>query len=141
MSDPSLRAVGWARSLPLESSVKSARDWVRVHLVSLGWAESAPETMDAVLVTVSELVTNAHRHAHSGAQLVLTWDRRCLHVSVHDTSSRLPTPRPPTDDGLGGRGMLLVDALADTWQVRPCPRGKIVHACFEPPGVASPDVR
>ncbi|KOG31490.1 ATP-binding protein [Streptomyces resistomycificus] len=137
MSDSSLRAVGWARSLPLDSSIKSARDWVRDHLASLGWTESAPDTVDAVLLTVSELVTNAHKHAHSGAQVVLTWDQRCLHVSVHDTSSRMPTPRSPSTEQVGGRGMLLVDALADTWQVRPCPHGKIVYACFESHGSAS----
>ncbi|MFF0855282.1 ATP-binding protein [Streptomyces sp. NPDC003280] len=133
MSESSLRAVGWARSLPLNSSVKTARDWAREHLTSLGWAESAPETVDDVLLTISELVTNAHVHANSAADLVLTWDSSCLHVTVHDRSRRLPVPRPADTERPGGRGMLLVDALADTWQTRPCPDGKIVHACFRPP--------
>ncbi|MET8947174.1 ATP-binding protein [Streptomyces sp. NPDC004542] len=132
MSESSLRAVGWARSLPLDSSVKTARDWARGHLRSLGWTESAPDTVDDVLLTISELVTNAHVHAHSAAHLVLAWDSRCLHVSVHDTSPRLPTPRPPDAERTGGRGMLLVEALAETWQARPCPDGKTVHACFRP---------
>ncbi|MEU5595189.1 ATP-binding protein [Streptomyces sp. NPDC020298] len=136
MSDSSLRAVGWARSLPLDSSVKTARDWARGHLRSLGWTESAPDTVDDVLLTISELVTNAHVHARSAAHLVLTWDSRCLHVSVHDSSPLLPTPRPPSAERTGGRGMLLIDALADTWQARPCPDGKIVHACFRPPAAA-----
>ncbi|MFJ5532890.1 ATP-binding protein [Streptomyces sp. NPDC093261] len=133
MSGSSVRAVGWARSLPLNSGVKAARDWALEHLKSLGWTERAPETVDAVLLTISELVTNAHVHAHSPAQLVLTWDTRCLHVAVHDASDHLPTPRPPSAERLGGRGMLLVDALADDWHARRCPDGKIVHACFKPP--------
>ncbi|MGW4436980.1 ATP-binding protein [Streptomyces sp. NPDC004596] len=133
MGESSLRAVGWARSLPLNSSVRTARDWAREHLMSLGWAESAPDTMDDVLLTISELVTNAHVHAHSAADLVLTWDSSCLHVTVHDRSRRLPVPRPADTERPSGRGMLLVDALADTWQARPCPDGKIVHACFRPP--------
>ncbi|MFI5683110.1 ATP-binding protein [Streptomyces sp. NPDC051636] len=137
MSESSLRAVGWARSLPLESSVKTARDWARDHLSSLGWTDSAPDTVDAVLLTISELVTNAHVHAHSTAHLVLTWDSRCLHVTVHDASPRLPAARPPDTERTGGRGMLLVEALADTWQARPCPDGKIVHACFRPPASAA----
>ncbi|MCF1509675.1 ATP-binding protein [Streptomyces glomeratus] len=137
MSGSSVRAVGWARSLPLNSGVKTARDWAREHLRSLGWTERAPQTVDAVLLTISELVTNAHVHAHSSAQLVLTWDTRCLHVAVHDNSSHLPTRRPPSDERLGGRGMLLVDALADEWQARPCPDGKIVQACFRPPAPGS----
>jgi anti-sigma regulatory factor (Ser/Thr protein kinase) len=133
VSGSSVRAVGWARTLPLDTGVKAARDWARGHLESLGWTERAPETVDAILLTISELVTNAHVHAHSSAQLVLTWDTRCLHVVVHDSSSDLPACRTPSTQRLGGRGMLLVDALADEWQARPCPDGKIVHACFRPP--------
>ncbi|MEV6025907.1 ATP-binding protein [Streptomyces sp. NPDC052036] len=133
VSGSSVRAVGWARSLPLDSGVKAARDWAREHLKALGWTECAPQTVDAVLLTISELVTNAHVHARSSAQLVLTWDTHCLHVAVHDTSDRLPTPRPPSEERLGGRGMLLVDALADEWQARRCPDGKIVDACFRLP--------
>lgn len=136
--DSSLRAVGWARSLPLSSEPKVARDWTRTHLASLGWLRTDPDTADSVLLAVSELVTNAQRHAHSTAQLVLTWDHECLHVTVHDMSPRLPEPRPATDDALGGRGMLLVDALADTWDARSCPRGKDVTACFRP-HPAAPD--
>ncbi|GGP96760.1 ATP-binding protein [Streptomyces roseolilacinus] len=133
MSGSSLRAVGWARSLPLDSDVKTARDWTREHLRKLEWAATSPETADAVLLTVSELVTNAHLHAHSSAQLVMTWDESCLHVAVHDASPDLPTPRPPSTERTGGRGMFLVDALADDWEARPCPDGKTVIACFRPP--------
>ncbi|MFF9314683.1 ATP-binding protein [Streptomyces sp. SID8381] len=132
MDETSLRAVGWARSLPLDSEVKAARDWARGHLEALGWTRSAPETVDAVLLTVSELVTNAHRHAHSSAQLILTWDNRCLHIAVHDASSEVPAPRAPDTERLGGRGMFLVDALADSWETRRCPHGKTVVACFRP---------
>ncbi|MFF3504592.1 ATP-binding protein [Streptomyces sp. NPDC003247] len=121
----------------MNSTVKEARDWARRHLDTLGWSGSDPETVDAVLLTVSELVTNAHRHARSSAQLVLTWDSRCLHISVHDASADLPTPRAPSAESVGGRGMLLVDALADSWETRPCPHGKTVTACFRPSSAAS----
>lgn len=133
MSESTLRAVGWARSLPLHSDVKTARDWTRDHLRALGWTTSAPQTVDAVLLTVSELVTNAHRHAHSNAQLVMTWDERCLHVAVHDASATLPTPQPPSTERAGGRGLFLVDALADSWEAHRCPDGKAVIACFRSP--------
>ncbi|MGW8361640.1 ATP-binding protein [Streptomyces wedmorensis] len=131
--DPSLRAVGWARALPISSGVKTARDWTREHLVALGWDRTAPDLVDAVVLAVSELVTNAHVHARSDAQLILTRDEECLHVTVHDASSRVPEARRPDDGALGGRGMLLIDALADDWQARSCPRGKDVTACFRPP--------
>ncbi|MEW2546855.1 ATP-binding protein [Streptomyces sp. NPDC047002] len=138
MSDESsLRAVGWARSLPLSSGVKVARDWTREHLETLGWLRTAPDTADSVLLTVSELVTNAHIHARSAAQLILAWDNECLHVTVHDSSTRLPQPRVPAEGATGGRGIFLVDALADTWEAHPCPNGKDVMACFRLPADAT----
>ena len=141
MEGSSLRAVGWACTLPLNSEVKAARDWAREHLDARGWTTAAPQTVDAVLLTISELVTNAHRHAHSSAQLVMTCDDHCLHVSVHDKSGVLPTPREADAESLGGRGMLLVDAVADTWEARPCPHGKSVSACFRAPGADAPGAR
>ncbi|MFD4370246.1 ATP-binding protein [Streptomyces sp. NPDC058486] len=136
--DPSMRAVGWARSLPVGSSVKTARDWTRGHLATLGWDRTAPEVADSVVLAVSELVTNAHVHAHSDAQLILAWDEKCLHVTVHDASPRIPEQRSPDDGALGGRGLLLVVALADEVRTHPCPRGKDVTACFGPPPPAAP---
>lgn len=133
MDDSSVRAVGWARSLPISTGPKAARDWTRQHLESLGWTRTRSRTVDDVLLAVSELVTNAHVHAHSTARLVMAWDGRCLHITVHDDDGALPTPREPSNDRPGGRGMLLVDALADDWEARPCPHGKSVSACFCPP--------
>ncbi|MGW7381707.1 ATP-binding protein [Streptomyces sp. NPDC054794] len=136
--DATLRAVGWARSLPISSGVKAARDWTREHLATLGWTRTAPDEVDSVVLAVSELVTNAHVHGHSAAQLILTWDEECLHVTVHDASTRLPEQRRPGEGASGGRGLLLVDALADDWQAYRCPRGKDVTACFRPPHPPDP---
>lgn len=136
MGESSMRAVGWARQLPVSSGARTARQWARGHLEALGWTVTAPETVDAVLLTVSELVTNSQVHARSDVQLMMTWDSLCLHVSVHDDSSRLPAVRPPSEDRTSGRGMFLIDALADTWETRPCTHGKTVTACFHPPGTA-----
>lgn len=137
MGKSSVRAVGWARSLPMSSEVAQARDWARKHLETLGWAQSAPETVDDVLLTISELVTNAHIHARTNAQLVMTWDNQCLHVAVHDFSAVMPTIREPDRERIGGLGMFLVKSLADELEARPCPTGKSVIACFRPaPGRA-----
>ncbi|MCX5208532.1 ATP-binding protein [Kitasatospora sp. NBC_00240] len=130
----SIRATGWARKLPIGSGVRAGRQWARRHLDELGWTSTAPETADAVVLIVSELVTNAHVHAGSSADLVLTWDGTCLYVSVHDSSSEAPRPREADADAVSGRGMALVDALADDWQTRTGERGKTVTACFHPPG-------
>lgn len=133
MSDASLRAVGWAQTFPIADGVREGRQWARRHLDSLGWTHEAPETVDAVLLTVSELITNAHRHAHSSAQLVLTWDSRCLHVSVHDSGAGSPVPRTPDTTSTGGRGLALIDAVSDDWTAHSTRHGKTVTACFTLP--------
>ncbi|MGA5165344.1 MULTISPECIES: ATP-binding protein [Streptomyces] len=132
MADSSMRAVGWARSFPVSGGVRAGRCWAREHLESLGWTEDAPETVDDVLLTVSELITNAHVHAHSSAQLVLTWDSQCLHVSVHDDGGGVPAPRSPDTTSPGGRGLALVDALSDHWHTHAQQHGKTITACFTP---------
>ncbi|MFD8705055.1 ATP-binding protein [Kitasatospora sp. NPDC059648] len=133
--------VGWARRLPLGAGVRAGRAWARRHLDDLGWNRDAPAVADAVVLAVSELTTNAHVHAGSDAELVLTWDGRCLHLSVHDHSSRLPSPRAATTDATGGRGLALVDALADHWHTRLQKDGKTVTASFHPPGSGQPCAR
>ncbi|MET7368215.1 ATP-binding protein [Streptomyces sp. NPDC005566] len=136
--DMSLRAVGWAQSFPVSHGVRAGRRWTRDHLASLGWTRDAPETVDAILLTVSELITNAHVHAHSDAQLILTWDSRCLHVSVHDSDPVPPAQKPEDLTGTGGRGLAIVDALADGWATHPQASGKTITACFVPPGAPKP---
>ncbi|WP_236653380.1 ATP-binding protein [Streptacidiphilus melanogenes] len=128
-----VRAVGWAQRLPVSSGVRAGREWAREHLHLLGWDREAPETADAVVLAVSELVTNAHVHACSDAELVLLWDGRCLCLSVHDRSRHLPVPREAGVDATGGRGLVLVDAVADHWHARRRGDGKTVTACFHPP--------
>lgn len=136
--DTSLRAVGWAQTFPVSQGVRAGRQWTRERLESLKWTRNAHETVDAILLSVSELVTNAHVHAHSDAQLVLTWDSHCLHVSVHDSDPLPPTKKPEDLTTPGGRGMVLVDALADGWTTHPQASGKTVTACFVPPGAPKP---
>lgn len=129
-----LRAVGWAHSFPVANGARAARVWTAGHLESLDWARDDPDTVYSVLLAVSELVTNAHVHAASTAHLVLTWDGGCLHVSVADADPRLPQPREAGERATSGRGLGIVAALADTWDVRPGENRKTVTACFRPPG-------
>ena len=141
MGDMSMKAVGWAQSFPVSGGVRAGRSWARGHLDSLPWTAEAPETVDAVLLTVSELITNAHVHARSAAQLVLAWDNRCLHVSVHDSAAAVPMPRSPDDLATSGRGLTIIDALADSWETHAQSEGKTVTACFFPPGSPPPHAR
>ncbi len=135
-----MRAKGWARSFPVAGGVRAGRQWAREHLAALGAVAADRELVDAVLLTVSELLTNAHLHADSTAEMVLSWDGRCVHVSVADGDPRLPAPCAAGPEATGGRGLTLVAAVADAWQAHPMPRGKAVSACFVPSGALGPHV-
>jgi len=81
---------------------------------------------------VSELVTNALRHADRPRQLRLFRDRT-LTVEVADSDSQTPIQRGPADDEEGGRGIQLVDQLARRWGSRATRHGKVVWFELEPP--------
>lgn len=86
------------------------------------------EVHDDVLLIVSELVTNAVRHAVPPVCLEIESSPRDIIVSVRDGSPQRPSPRDAEDDDEGGRGMLLVDLLAADHGVRAQPPGKAVWA-------------
>ncbi|MDQ0937238.1 hypothetical protein QFZ49_007213 [Streptomyces turgidiscabies] len=62
-----IKLMGWAHPFPTSGGVRAGRHWARRQLESLPWTVDEPETVDAVVLTVSELLTNAHVHAHSDA--------------------------------------------------------------------------
>jgi PAS domain-containing protein/anti-sigma regulatory factor (Ser/Thr protein kinase) len=82
---------------------------------------------DAVLLVVSELVTNALVHTDGPVRLDLTLLGNRLRIAVADNSPR--TPIKPTSIGweaTGGRGMLLVEAMSASWGTVPVSGGKQV---------------
>ena len=85
---------------------------------------------DAAFVTeliVSELVTNAIRHAAPPIQLRLIHDRTLI-CEVSDASSTAPHMRRARTYDEGGRGLLLVAQLTQRWGTRPTPTGKTIWA-------------
>ncbi len=89
---------------------------------------------EAVTLIAAELAANAVRHGHVPGRdfhLRLTETPDTVRLEVSDTrTERLPEPRPPHDpaDDESGRGLLLVEALADRWGVEPRTPGKCVWA-------------
>ena len=85
---------------------------------------------EAASLLVSELVTNAVRHAR-GIDVVtvnLHAGRTWLRIEVQDTDRHWPRPRIPGRLDESGFGFILVDALASNWGVRETETGKAVWA-------------
>jgi diguanylate cyclase (GGDEF)-like protein len=74
----------------------------------------------------TELVANALVHSRSEVTLTVRHDLQGLLVEVGDLDSRPPQLAPPSPDALGGRGLILVDALAEAWGTTATPTGKTV---------------
>lgn len=118
LGDPSLDEV------TLSSRPESAGIARRLTLSVLrGW--NLPQVNDVAELLVSELVGNAVRH--TGARtfgLRMLRRRGWIRVEVRDPSRALPCLMPVRDLDISGRGLFLIDKLADRWGVDLLPRGK-----------------
>ncbi|MCX5196140.1 SpoIIE family protein phosphatase [Streptomyces sp. NBC_00249] len=92
------------------------------------WAD--PEQVDSAVLMVSEMVTNVLVHTDGDAVLVAEaageLGTRRLRVEVADASDELPHKRHPGEMASSGRGVLLMEMLADTWGVDPRGAGKSI---------------
>ncbi|MFC8716504.1 ATP-binding protein [Kitasatospora sp. NPDC057198] len=77
------------------------------------------ELADTAELLASELVTNALVHTGRGAvfDAVLTEESR-LRVEVQDGAAQVPSRRAASETATSGRGLFLVEALADDWGVQ-----------------------
>ncbi|MFF3740108.1 ATP-binding protein [Streptomyces sp. NPDC002566] len=113
---------------PDPTEVGRARRWARGRLAGSGIGADEP-LAETLILLVSELVTNAVVHTGCPAVLRLSlpgaaggapegaggpWEG-VVRLEVADSSDRAPVPRCVGDDATGGRGLALVDCLADRW--------------------------
>jgi anti-sigma regulatory factor (Ser/Thr protein kinase) len=80
---------------------------------------------------VTELVSNAVRHAGGDLSFCLRYDDGTVTVEVTDPSSALPAIMSAMPLASSGRGLVIVENLAHDWGVRPGPSGKVVWAELE----------
>ncbi|MDJ0340737.1 ATP-binding protein [Streptomyces sp. H10-C2] len=108
------------------SAIAESRRLLREQLRHWG----VPGLADIAELLASELVTNALQHTDSGAVLTATLTGGPVHrlrIEVHDHATRHPRLRAPGgENATSGRGLLLVQALADSWGVRSMGAGKVV---------------
>ena len=94
----------------------ACRRWGHLHMVE-----------EAALV-VTELTTNAVRHARSAFVVALSSTPTGLRIAVSDASPAPPVPRRPDLLDTGGRGLALIAAVATAWGVDLLDDGKVVWA-------------
>ncbi|MFB8246811.1 ATP-binding protein [Streptomyces sp. NPDC001046] len=114
-----------------QGCIAEARSFAALFLEQLRteWCASVDERLDgAVLLVVSELVTNADRHSNGPYILELTGTDSAVTVSVYDSSSALPRIFPRNPERIGRHGMEIVHALAEQVSVERVPVGKRVRA-------------
>ena len=113
---------------PLHSAPGTARAFTR--RIWQQWRLPG-DSVSAMLVT-SELVTNAVLHARTDhVELSLALHDERMRIAVRDRDTRPPALRLLTVDQLGGRGLMLVDALSVGWGVLPANDGKAVWAVLD----------
>jgi anti-sigma regulatory factor (Ser/Thr protein kinase) len=110
-------------SLPADpSSASLARRFVDRTLEAWGLDGVA----DTATLLVSELVANAILHARTQLEVVMRQTPAAVRIEVHDTNARLPTRKHYSSDAATGRGLLLVETLADGWGADATSDGKAV---------------
>ncbi|WP_225877229.1 ATP-binding protein [Streptomyces resistomycificus] len=106
------------------AEVAALRRLMRLHLGIWGLHEVVEEAQ----LCVSELVSNVITHVgpDTPTTLVVSMRGTQLRIEVHDPNTRtVPTKISADADAEAGRGMLLIDALAQRWGVQLFPDHKV----------------
>jgi anti-sigma regulatory factor (Ser/Thr protein kinase) len=119
----------------------------RRHLRELLHDWASAEQVDSAVLLVSEMVTNVLVHTDTDALLLaeVIGERRGgrrLRVEVADAGDDLPHKRRPGELASSGRGLMLIELLADAWGVDPRGEGQSIwFELYEPggPSDAGPD--
>lgn len=102
--------------LPAEpASVGAARRFVRKALVDWGLEDA----VDTATLLTSELATNAVLHARTAFAVVVSRGEAVVRVDVLDGSAVPPRSRQPSELAATGRGVGIMEALAERWGATP----------------------
>ena len=107
----------------------SARRFVTSELRGVLGPDDHPQRDEVVLI-VSELVTNAVRAGAGSVEVELTVRPRRLDLDVADDAGGWPAPRSASIEDPGGRGLAIVDQLADSWEAFAEDAGKRVRVTW-----------
>ena len=95
------------------SAARTARRWARQRLEHL----LDDDHVEVALLVLSELVTNALTHGSDPVQVELAVDDELVLVRVTDHGGGRVSLRHPAHGDPGGRGLIIVEELAERWDV------------------------
>lgn len=113
-----------SRRIPLPSDLQSAG--MARDLIPEICPGQTTDVIETLRLAVSELVANAVIHGRPEIELVLEVGVDCIRIEVCDGERITPRQVRASPTALGGRGLLIVDALASQWGVTRLPAGKSV---------------
>lgn len=100
---------------PLEAaSVPAARRFAASVLADLD-----PDQLETIILMVSELASNSVLHAETPFTISIVRRDGLVQVEVTDLGEGTPELRSPSPKEPRGRGLRIVDAFSDSWDVRP----------------------
>ncbi|AIJ25694.1 ATP-binding protein [Amycolatopsis methanolica] len=124
----------WRRAvtrLPEEApAVGQAREFATSALQA--W-EVPADTREDIVLAASELVTNAVEHGQGEVTVVLRQNGDRLLLRVWDDDVHVPVPRPAEQDSVRGNGLVIVEAVSESWGYETGSDGKWVWAEFAIP--------
>lgn len=116
------------RTVRLAGELRSALEARRLVEDELGPAGAGEDTMLHTQLLVTELVTNAARHAHTPVEVTIATTVGRVRIEARDGSAAVPTP-PTVDTLTRHRGVHLLEDLSDGWGVEPQGTGGKVVWC------------
>ena len=113
--------------------VRAGRRFLTEVLIRLGWEDRA----DDASLLLSELLANVALHARTSCSVKVSATADRLRVEVEDRSPVLPRVQHFAIDTTTGRGLQLVDRVAESWGAEPTSGGKQVWFCLDRQGARS----
>jgi anti-sigma regulatory factor (Ser/Thr protein kinase) len=110
--------------VPAPGAVTAARRFVTLALETWGHHDLV---WDAAVV-VSELATNAVRHGSSPFRVSVDHAPQGVRIGIEDVDAGVPQLRAAAVDDVNGRGIAIVDELADRWGFEELGASKVTWA-------------
>jgi signal transduction histidine kinase len=79
-----------------------------------GWGVP-DDTIDDASLLATELLSNAVRHGSGAVTLRVEVEEGVVQVRVHDEAPGVPALKEADSTSLGGRGLFIVQCVAETW--------------------------